>query len=295
MKVRFWGVRGSIPTPGKSTIRYGGNTPCVELRAGESILVFDAGSGIRLLGEALMQEFGSRPLRVHLFISHTHWDHIQGFPFFVPAYRSNTTLTIYGPPGRDKPLERILKDQMEADYFPVALGDLTPHIDMVEMRQKISLGSLTVEPFYLNHPAMTLGYRVTAGSASVVYATDNEPYAYTLVPPGGQRGQASDFGKSQDQKFVEFLAGTDLYIAEAQYTLEEYLGGKIGWGHSPIDTIAEFAASGQVKQLALFHHDPAHDDAFVDRMVKITRKKLKTHGSKIPCYAASEGMTVSIP
>jgi phosphoribosyl 1,2-cyclic phosphodiesterase len=294
MKIRFWGTRGSIPTPGAGTLRYGGNTSCVEVRIGDHLLIFDAGTGIRKLGEHLREEFGTRPLTVHLFISHTHWDHIQGFPFFLPAYQKQTSLHIYGPPGRDKPLEKILHDQMDADYFPVSLGDLTPNISVHEMRHPISIGEVSVEPFYLNHPAMTLAYRVAQGPLSMVYATDNEPYTYTLVDPAGARGEPSVFGASQDMKFVEFLGGTDLYIAEAQYTIAEYLESKIGWGHSPLESVAQFAVQANVRRLVLFHHDPAHDDAFVDSMVERVKTLLRRSGKSIECMAAYEGLELEV-
>ena len=160
MKVTFWGTRGSIPAPGPDTARYGGNTSCVEVRAGGHVLVFDAGTGLRPLGLSLMRDFGSRPFTVHLFISHTHWDHIQGFPFFVPAYAREVTIHVYGAPGPGRSLEKVLRGQMEADYFPVGLGDLAATIDVHEFRaQPFEIGDVRVDALYLNHPAMNLAYR----------------------------------------------------------------------------------------------------------------------------------------
>ncbi len=287
--VRFWGTRGSIATPGKSTVRYGGNTSCVEVRGGDHVLVFDAGTGIRDLGNTLVQEFNSRPLTVHLFISHTHWDHIQGFPFFLPAYQQQNRVHIYGPPGRDKSLAEILRIQMDSDYFPVELGDMNRNIQIHEVRGRITLGSLTVDPFYLNHPALCLAYRVSDGYKSLVYATDNEPYYGSLHRPADRSPSPSDVPAYLDEKFVEFLSDTDLYIGEAQYTNEEYREKK-GWGHSPLEATVRFAVQARVKSLVLFHHDPMHDDDFVDRMVNEAQELIKNFQGSTSCIGAKEGM-----
>jgi len=294
MKVRFWGTRGSIATPGPSTMRYGGNTSCVELRSDDQIIIFDAGTGIRELGNHLLQEFKSRPLTLNIFISHTHWDHIQGFPFFFPAYEPLNKVLLYGPPGRDKSLGRILEIQMDSDYFPVELGDMSPHIEVSEVRDTVKVGKLTIEHFYLNHPAMCLAYRVTDGRRTVVYATDNEPYTGTLHPVGGKKVKATDFPTYLDEKFVEFLSQADLYIGEAQYTQAEY-EEKRGWGHSPLESTVQFAVQANVKRLALSHHDPLHDDKFVDQMIRDAKKLIGFYGGTVECVGAHEGMEIVIP
>ncbi len=292
MKVRFWGTRGSIATPGPATLRYGGNTSCVEVRAGEHLLVFDAGTGIHNLGLQLKKEFPTQPITVHVFISHTHWDHIQGFPFFLPAYGKQNRIILYGPPGRDKTLRQIMRMQMDSDYFPVALGDMNPEIEIREVTDTIRIGNVIITNFYLNHPAMSLAYRVSDGTRSVVYATDNEPYKYTLPNPDDATKRLG-LPEYLDEKLIDFLVGTDLYIGEAQYTLEEYKA-KLGWGHSPIESIVEFAIKAKVKRLALFHHDPYHDDDFVDRMVAHAQKLLAEAKSPIECFGAKEGMEVTL-
>ena len=234
MNVRFWGTRGSIPTPGPDTARYGGNTSCVEVRAGAHVLVFDAGTGLRALGLALMREFAGRPFTIHLFVSHTHWDHIQGFPFFVPAYNRAVTINVYGAPGQGRSLEKVLCGQMESEYFPVALGDLAATINVHEFRaDDFVLGDVRVAPMYLNHPGMNLAYRVSSGRRSLVYATDHEPYALTLDRLAARGAEGREFGQRLDDAVIAFAADTDLLIADAQYTDEEY-AGRVGWGHSPL-------------------------------------------------------------
>ena len=294
MRVRFWGTRGSIATPGPLTLGYGGNTSCVEMRCGRDILIFDAGTGIRELGMALMQEAQGEPITVHLFISHTHWDHIQGFPFFVPAYQPNTTVHVYGSPGQGRSLDRILRGQMDSDYFPVALGDLSAAIEVHELRGgDFQIGDTHIASMYLNHPGMTLGYRVSHGGRVAVYATDNEPYRSTLDHLGRRAEAGREFGGRLDEEFVRFVAGADLYIGEAQYTDEEY-PAKIGWGHSSLSATVEVALKAQVRQLALFHHDPMHGDEVVTAMVAVAQRLIAAQLSPLRCFAAREGQTIDL-
>jgi phosphoribosyl 1,2-cyclic phosphodiesterase/ActR/RegA family two-component response regulator len=294
LSVTFWGTRGSIATPGPATTVYGGNTSCVEVRAGEDILIFDSGTGIRQLGLALMKEFHNRPLTVHLFISHTHWDHIQGFPFFMPAYAPGTTIQLYGAPGPGRSLEKLLAGQMNPDYFPVALGDLAAKIQMHEFQgTSFQIGNTTVAATYLNHPGMTLGYRVTTGGKAIVYATDNEQYRLTLEHVGQRAEAGRQLGERLDDALISFISRADLYIGEAQYTDEEYLE-KIGWGHSPLSATVEVALKAQVKSLALFHHDPMHSDDVVAAMEAEARRLVTSHGGILRCFAAREGQQLEI-
>jgi phosphoribosyl 1,2-cyclic phosphodiesterase len=294
MKVTFWGTRGSIASPGPDTVRYGGNTSCVEVRAGGQILIFDAGTGLRALGLSLLKDFGDEPLTVHLFISHTHWDHIQGFPFFVPAYRPNTTVHVYGAPGQGKSLEKVLRGQMEADYFPVGLADLAATIDVHEFRaQPFDIGDVRVDATYVNHPAMNLAYRVTFGGRRVVYATDHEPYAKTLDHVAGKGEDGRVFGERLDKDLVAFGTGADLYIGDAQYTDEEY-PGRIGWGHSPLSHTVDLALAARVRTLALFHHDPMHSDDVVAGMERLAREMIAARGGTMECFAAAEGQSLTV-
>jgi phosphoribosyl 1,2-cyclic phosphodiesterase len=292
MKIRFWGTRGSIASPGKSTVKYGGNTSCVELRINNQIMIFDAGTGIRELGNQLIKEFKSQQATIHLFISHTHWDHIQGFPFFMPAYSKNFQIIVYGPPARDKSLKDLFKFQMDSEYFPVPLGDLNAQISIQEVREPFWIGNTQVTPFYVNHPAMTLAFKISRDGKTFIYASDNEPYRYTLHAARKEQ-LASQFGAELDQKFIEFLSGADFLVCEAQYTMDEYKT-KIGWGHSPIESVVEFAIKANTKQLALFHHDPSHDDAAIDGMVQHAQKLLSSQKSSVQCFGAAEGMEITI-
>ena len=294
MRVTFWGTRGSIATPGKDTLIYGGNTSCVEVRCGTDIFVFDAGTGIRPLGLALMKEFGEQPLTIHLFLSHTHWDHIQGYPFFLPAYLPTTTVHLYGSTGQGRPLEKVIRGQMDADYFPVALGDMNSALHVHEFKGKpFEIGAASVACMYLNHPGMTLGYRVSCGGKTVVYATDNEPYQQTL-PHIGLRAEAGrDFGRRLDAEFIQFIDAADLYIGEAQYTDDEY-PSRIGWGHSSITATVEAALEAKVRALAFFHHDPLHDDPMVAEMAETAARLIEERGSTLNCFAAREGQSIDV-
>lgn len=292
MTIRFWGTRGSIASPGKSTVKYGGNTSCVEVRAGKQILIFDAGTGIRDLGNQLLKEFKTQPVTLHLFISHTHWDHIQGFPFFMPAYYKNFQIIVYGPPARDKSLKDLFKFQMNSEYFPVPLGDLNAQIVMQEVREPFRLDDLQITSFYMNHPAMTLAFKIFDGEKTFVFATDNEPYRYTLHA-ARKDPLAAQYGAELDQKFVDFITGADVVVCDAQYTQEEYRS-KIGWGHSPIESVVEFAIKAHVKQLALFHHDPSHDDAAIDAIVLHAQRLISLQKSSVQCFGAAEGMEIKL-
>jgi ribonuclease BN (tRNA processing enzyme) len=183
---------------------------------------------------------------------------------------------------------------MDSDYFPVELGDMSPHIEVHEVRRSVKVGRLTVLPFYLNHPSMCLAYRVTDGKRSIVYATDNEPYTGTLHRKPSKTSKPTDLPTYLDEKFVQFLSNADLYIGEGQYTTDEYKE-KRGWGHSPIESTIQFAVQANVKRLVLFHHDPLHDDAFVDRMVREAKQLIAFYGGKIDCVGAQEGMEIVIP
>jgi CheY-like chemotaxis protein len=294
MRIRFWGTRGSLPKPGKSTLRYGGNTSCVEVRtAAGTLIVLDCGTGAHELGQALL-ESEPRPLRGHLLISHTHWDHIQGFPFFAPLFIHETEWDIYAPGGLGKRLEETLAGQMEYTYFPVTLEQLDATVryhDLVEGAFEVA--EVHVAARFLNHPALTLGYRLEVGGASLVYAVDHEPHACHHTDD--RDPHAVRPVHQEDRRHIEFLAGADLVIHDATYTLEEY-PKRVGWGHSPVEYAVDVAVAAGVRRLALFHHAPLRDDDAVDRLVVESRARARARGgSALEIFAAAEGQLVELP
>jgi phosphoribosyl 1,2-cyclic phosphodiesterase len=246
--ITFWGVRGSIASPGESTVRYGGNTPCVEMQVAGQRLIFDGGTGIRVLGQSLLSQ---TPTTGHLFFTHSHWDHIQGFPFFTPAFIKGNEFSIYGAIAPDGScIKQRLNDQMRHPNFPVPLqimgADL--HFVDVEIDKPIQIGEIKVENALLNHPGQAIGYRVNWQNYAAAYITDTEHYPDRL-----------------DENVLYLARNADVLIYDATYTDEEY-ATKVGWGHSTWQEAVKVAKAANVKTLVIFHHDPIHDDAFLDQM-----------------------------
>ena len=287
MIVRFWGTRGSLAKAGPETVRYGGNTSCVEVRsAAGTLIVIDCGTGAHGLGQALVQE-PIQPIHGHLLISHTHWDHIQGIPFFAPLFVPENEWDIYAPRSLSQSIRDTLAGQMQYTYFPVtieALGAKIRYHDLVEGVFKV--GDVTVRAHYLNHPALTLGYRLEAGGVSMVYACDHEP---CCRQPSLDKNGINE----QDQQHAEFLRGADLVIHDAQYTASEY-AGKIGWGHSTVEYAVEICNAVGVRQLALTHHDPARVDEEIDQIVSSVSSRLSSTGEPLQVFAAAEGKTIEL-
>jgi diguanylate cyclase (GGDEF)-like protein len=283
--VRFWGTRGSVPTPGSTTVRYGGNTSCVEVRAEDgSVFVLDCGTGARALGLHLASTLRP-PLRLNLFIGHTHWDHIQGFPFFVPAFLPGVEMNIYAPAGFRRGLEEAMAGQMEYSYFPVKMSDLRSRIHFTELEEGFfRVGDVLVETQYLNHTAPTIAYRITSGGATLAYTTDHEPFWRV---PGGVSDHPGD------RAHIAFLRGADLVIHDAQYSDEEY-AEKVGWGHSPVEYATDVALAAGARRLALFHHDPTHDDAILEGLEIRCRERVARAGGNLEVFAGAEGLELSI-
>jgi phosphoribosyl 1,2-cyclic phosphodiesterase len=289
--VRFWGTRGSIPTPGHPTRRYGGNTSCVEIRIDDTLYICDGGTGLRELGMHLLVREKSA-IEAHMFFSHMHWDHIQGFPFFVPAYSPSNHLHVYEvAPGEDR-VQRLLHGQMRSEYFPVTFSDLGADIDSADLAggQK-TIEGVTVRCFEQTHPGRSFAYAFEKNGSKVVYATDNEIDLTLLNRDQAERDPA--ILRRVPAEFVRFVEGADLLIADGQYTDQEY-PKKIGWGHARTNTVADLALQAGVKQCAIFHHDPMQTDEAVDDKVMAARERVESHGGKLVIFGAREGLEIKI-
>lgn len=265
----FWGVRGSLPTPRRENLGYGGNTSCLEIRSADrEIAIFDAGTGIRNLGEALLRQSQGRSLKLHVFLTHYHWDHIQGLPLFAPLYQAETEI-IFHASGRLGSIQQHLRGQMNAPYFPVKFEDIPARLRFVEMdTQSVVVGDLRVSGFPMNHPQGACGFRIESPAGVVVYASDVEPGHAEL-----------------DRVVREAAASADTLVYDTQFTPEEYLTHR-GWGHSHWREAAAVARDAQVKELILFHHDPSHNDDMVTQMQNQTRALFENTTS------AKEGMVI---
>lgn len=295
-RIKLWGVRGSLPVPGPGTNRYGGNTSCVELRADGEIIVLDAGTGIRGLGLALEKELGPQTIKLTLLISHTHWDHIQGLPFFAPAYNPKNLIRILGYEGARAGLSTILAAQMETPFFPVSLHELPGHLAIEELKEmEFHVGEVKVQAMFANHPGICVGYRFFTSGGSVAYMPDNEPYEPLKLQLAQKDGidlnEARNFAAAERAKLVDFLRDCDVAILDAQYTDEEYKG-HVGWGHSPFLSSVLLALDADVKRVLLFHHDPSHEDDKLDKMVEQARDLVRQKGKSMAVEGAREGVEI---
>ncbi len=273
MLVRFWGVRGSTPTPQAENLRYGGNTSCVEVRVDDQIYIFDCGTGFRRLGHELKREFGEKPFQAHVFVSHFHWDHIQGMPFFRPLYENPTSEFIFHSSSRKRGLQQVMAEQMSSPYFPVDLDQMRAKRSFygIENGSVPMANGIGFKTAWLNHPQGCLGFRLETKDGVFVYATDNEP------------------GDANFDKAVRKLAeGADILIYDAQYLPEEYEARRRGWGHSHWREAVNVVMESGAKELILYHHDPDHTDAVIDKVVADARN----HYPKV--RAAAEGMVIEL-
>lgn len=288
MQVRFWGTRGSLAKPGPSTVRYGGNTSCVEvISAGGTRLVIDCGTGGHDLAQAILRE--GRPSRGHMLISHTHWDHIQGIPFFTPFFVPGHEWDLYAPQGFDESLREALAGQMEYTYFPVTLDAFGGKVRYHDLGEgSFTIDDMTIHTRYLNHPALTLAFRIECGGATLVYACDHEPHSHDLAI-GDHDGHAEVVG--EDLAHAEFMRDADLIIHDAQYLAPEY-DAKRGWGHSTVEYALTIARVARARRLALTHHDPLRTDDAVDAMMEALRGRLIEGDPDL--FAAAEGMVIDL-
>jgi phosphoribosyl 1,2-cyclic phosphodiesterase len=285
--VKFWGTRGSIPTPASWTRVYGGNTPCVEVRFDDTIFICDAGSGIRELGNDLLSR-DPRPKTLHLLITHTHWDHIQGFPFFAPVYGDATRIHVYGRQANDNLTYRLLSGQMSSNYFPVSFKELGASVvaDHLNDGEK-EIGGVRVRSFPLNHTGECLGYSFEKAGRKIVYATDNE----LEIQPDDVFPDLHDTGpmRPAPKDLIAASLDADLLITDAQYDEREYATRR-KWGHSCCFSVTDLAIQAKVKHLALFHHDPESTDKAIEEMVQSCRKRAARLGAKLTISAAREGV-----
>jgi len=298
MKIRFWGTRGSISTPGKETVRYGGNTPCVEVRLPkDKLIILDAGTGIRNLGESLMESGES--VKAYILVTHPHWDHIQGFPFFKPAFVSGNELTIVGGQIDKMTLQKMISDQMNKVYFPIQLNELKATLKFLPVEEEeFSVYDAKVRTMYVNHPTFAIGFRITSGGKSIVYISDNEPFDRKVARSirNVEKKIIDRYDRTSgdpNQRVFDFVRNADLLIHDTTYTPEEYVD-RVGWGHSHYLFTLKVAAEGNVKRLVLFHHDPAHDDDKVDDILKKCKKEIQNRKYRFDCVAAAEGLVLEI-
>lgn len=288
--VTFWGTRGSISTPGRATERYGGNTPCVALQWGDTQLILDAGTGIRNLGIDLVEQYQEEgSLDLHLLLSHTHWDHIQGLPFFQPAYLKGVKFCIYGSTRKSGFLEGVLRGQMDSDYFPVAMSALNADLSI----QEIGEDSLEIGPFKIDweeqlfHPGGSVRYGFTCGDKRIVYATDVEMNKVV------GKADPTEEDEAAIQRYLDFIRGADLLIGDGQYKPEEY-DRYVDFGHTTIPVLIELAQQAEVKQLAIFHHDPQRSDDMLDEYLQELIAEYPPSDEGLSFFWAREGVTLPI-
>ncbi|TVR57174.1 MAG: MBL fold metallo-hydrolase [Spirochaetaceae bacterium] len=307
MKIRFWGVRGSIPSPGASTVKYGGNTSCVELRYGrddEHLVIIDAGTGIKPLGDHLAKTQVPRgPVEARIFLTHTHWDHIMGFPFFTPIFIPGTRLEFFSPVNyEDESLESIIGNQLSYRHFPIRQSELSASITYRELREEtLELeDGLTVTTKFLNHPVLCLGYRFEHEGKVVCTVYDNEPFrnVFPTDPDDPDfdevaASEGEDAAAEENRKLMRFYSGADLLIHDTQYTLREYVASKVGWGHTPFEVAINNAHKARVARLMFFHHDPLRSDDELDSLLESYSIQIRAK-SALELSIAREGDVIEV-
>lgn len=290
MKIRFWGVRGSIPSPGRKTVRYGGNTTCIEIETDDgATIILDAGSGIHPLSHSLLKKL---PLSCSIFITHTHWDHIQGLPFFVPVFIPGNHIRIYGAvdPVLQKDIGDILSRQMEYCYFPVREAELKADIQYSSLheRQTVEIGSAVVTNIVMNHPVLNFGYRIDCNGRKIFFTGDNEPL-YNIYQPGDDyHTEYENQISRKNAMLADFIRDADVLIADAAYTEKEYPAKK-GWGHGTYDSCIEMAKNAGVQTLYLTHHEPLRSDDELDSI-----QKQMSEIKALPVCIAYEGLEITL-
>jgi len=300
--VRFWGVRGSIPCPGRDTVEFGGNTACLEIRADKRIVIVDMGTGVRLLGDFLAANNPrTAPLDIDIFLSHTHWDHIMGFPMFAPLFFPGSTMRISGPVSfDDDSLESIISTQLSYKYWPIRHSELSAKIVYHELKETtIDMGEgLTLKTKYLNHPILTLGYRFEYQGKTIVTVFDHEPFR-NLFPTNPDDPNYDELSamegevtaKEENDKILNFYKGADILVHDAQYTDVESKK-HLGWGHSSYEYAIKAAGSVEVRKLVFFHHDPRSTDAQLQSLEGQYRNEAAGNKLRIELIMAREGLVL---
>ena len=279
MKVKFWGVRGSIPSPGPKTVRYGGNTTCIEVRTDDNqLVILDGGSGIFALAQTLLKEL---PVTAHIFNTHSHWDHIQGLPFFIPIFIPGNRIKLHGSfdPITGEGPERIMNVQMQYSYFPIREAEMKSRIEYVTVmpNEIVELGATMVTPTLLNHPVVNLGYRIDCNGKSMFFTGDHEPHTNIYDPGDDGYAEYQALIEEQHRAIVEAIQGVDILVADCSYTIEEYPAKK-GWGHGTFDSSIELAKATGAKFLFCTHHEPTRSD---DDLEKVFAQALARHAGSI--------------
>lgn len=288
MYLKFWGTRGSVPVPGEDTLRYGGNTPCIEvLTSKNKMIILDAGTGIRALGKFIIQNDVDQPLDI--LLSHYHWDHIQGIPFFVPLYQKGRKVKFYGVPGSEKSIQNLLSNQMARDYFPIKIEEVAADIKFEHLKpnETFRFNGAEIETFHVYHPSPTLTFKIKEEGKSIIYMTDNE-----LDVQGENENNINKKIADKNKDLIDFCSGCDYLIHDMMY--DEFVSEKLGWGHSSSKALAHFAMMADVKNLVFFHYNPEYTDEKIDEILAETKFCLKQSDSAINCIAASEGLTITL-
>ena len=278
--LRCWGTRGSIPTPGPETVRYGGNTTCFELRHAEKRIIFDAGSGIRPLGLDIVER---GPDTLHIFLTHFHWDHIQGFPFFAPLYDPEDSIKVVGPKQKDIDVQNLFAGQMGPIYFPVPFSVVAAEMEFEHLNDgEYELDGIRMKVMRVKHPSYVIAYRIEVGGRVICLVPDNE-----------MDGEIYDVGPDWDRRIVDFVGDADVLVHDSMYTDEEY-ARRAGWGHSTFGQSVRLAEEAGADRLLFFHHDPTRTDDALDEIVARTRDEAQSRGCRVQLEAATEGSTLTL-